>query len=41
MQVKEFAIVVGGRAVTQGGIRACVKEMKKGERVIRGFAWEK
>ena len=34
---KEAAQAGGGRAVTEGGIRAWVKEMRKEERVVKGF----
>ena len=36
-EAKEAARLEGGRAVTEGDIRACMKEMRKEERVVGGF----
>ena len=36
-EAKEAARVRGGRAVTEGGIQAWTKEVRKEERVVRGF----
>lgn len=37
VEVKGAVIVGGGKAVTERGIRAWVKEIREGERVVRGF----
>ena len=37
LEAKEAVEREGGLAVTEGGIRACVKQERKGERVVKGF----